>query len=372
MNKILFISYWNPTIANPGKGIFIHEQAKLLSQSFQNFYFVEVNIGSENNNLFQVSSELTSFESGYKLKISINSLLWKLIYQIPKLSEVIIWREIKRNNLNNNIQIVHGNVVFPCGIVCSSLARKTKARLIISEHWSKVKSKVNNPIFRHQIKKTYESADTVICVSEWLQNLVHEISPLSKTQIIPNVVSDHYFYPSPSSNLSNDYYFSCAATWELPTRLDLIIAALNELAREDEKRVILNIVGEGSLLNYIEKTPLSNKLIINKHGYLDKSSLGNVLRSSDYFIHASNIETFSIVVAEALACGLPVIASRVGALPQLINIDNGVLCDNTVEDWVEGIKNITSNKYDRFTISESSKIYSPESFIKNISRLYIG
>ncbi|HUX54472.1 MAG TPA: glycosyltransferase [Williamwhitmania sp.] len=369
-SKIFFVSFWNPTPENPGKGIFIHEQAIVLSQTFQNFYFIEVNIGTNGNKIFEITSELNSFGKGHRLKITISSLFWKIIYQIPKFSEVIIWNEINKHKLQGNIHIIHANVVFPGGVVCLGLAKKAKARLIISEHWSKVNLKIRNPYWGYQIKKTYNSAETVICVSDWLKHLIQEISPQANISIIPNIVSTEYFYPKTSSKASNEYCFCCVATWELPKRLDLIIASLKEFAMESDKKIILNIVGEGSQLKQVDEDDLFNNFLVKKLGYLNKVTLGEILRSSDYFIHASNIETFSIVVAEALSCGLPVIASSVGALPQIINIDNGILCNNTIKDWINGVRTIVSNKYNKRTICENSKIYSPDNFVKQISNLY--
>ena len=51
----------------------------------------------------------------------------------------------------------------------------------------------------------------------------------------------------------------------------------------------------------------------------DNHQLARLLASSDVFVHAGVQETFGLVVLEAMACGLPVVAARAGALPELVD-----------------------------------------------------
>jgi alpha-1,6-mannosyltransferase len=55
----------------------------------------------------------------------------------------------------------------------------------------------------------------------------------------------------------------------------------------------------------------------------DNRQLARLLASCDAFVHAGDQETFGLVVLEAMACGLPVIAARAGALPELVDENVG-------------------------------------------------
>jgi alpha-1,6-mannosyltransferase len=54
--------------------------------------------------------------------------------------------------------------------------------------------------------------------------------------------------------------------------------------------------------------------------------VARLMASSDVLLHAGDQEAFGLVVLEAMACGLPVVAARAGALPELVPFHCGRLC----------------------------------------------
>jgi len=53
-------------------------------------------------------------------------------------------------------------------------------------------------------------------------------------------------------------------------------------------------------------------------GKLPKDKIAGILQDSDYFVHPSEFETFSVVTAEALMTGTPAIVANNTALPELV------------------------------------------------------
>ena len=106
-------------------------------------------------------------------------------------------------------------------------------------------------------------------------------------------------------------------------------------------------------------------------GYQTKEQISSILQSSDFLLHASTIETFGVVIVEALMTGTPVICSNVGALPELINESNGILCENSVESWVDGIEIAVNQGFNNFEIAEGVKNkFTYEEIGKQISSIY--
>ena len=69
------------------------------------------------------------------------------------------------------------------------------------------------------------------------------------------------------------------------------------------------------------------------------AQLARLLASADAFVHAGDRETYGLVVAEALACGIPVVAVASGALPELVSTEVGELVPRVCAgDFAEAIE----------------------------------
>ncbi len=93
-------------------------------------------------------------------------------------------------------------------------------------------------------------------------------------------------------------------------------------------------------------------------GFVSNENIPEFYKSSDAFILNSNFETFSIVTAEALANGLPVIITKCRGPEFYVNESNGIKIDkNSIAQLASAIESIIENynSYNRFAISENIK-----------------
>jgi glycosyltransferase involved in cell wall biosynthesis len=188
---------------------------------------------------------------------------------------------------------------------------------------------------------------------------------------VPNIIDTELFHFIPEQSRNDELTFACVATWKKPKRLDLIIHSLASFAQEEKRQIRLSVIGEGDQKSEFEKNFHHDYLLIEWHGYIPKPKIALVLHKSDFFLHASEIETFSIVTVEALASGLPVVASKTGAIPELIDERNGLLVENTSEAWKYGIRQIVAKNFDRLFIASSvTDKFSPSSVAKKIVEIY--
>ena len=108
--------------------------------------------------------------------------------------------------------------------------------------------------------------------------------------------------------------------------LPLALRALAALGRPD---VVLDVVGGGP--RRAEYEALAATLGIERqvtfHGALDKPAVAALMRDAGALVVPSVTETFSVVAIEAMASGLPVVATRVGALPELVDDASGLLVE---------------------------------------------
>lgn len=104
-----------------------------------------------------------------------------------------------------------------------------------------------------------------------------------------------------------------------------LIKAMNILK---DLNIKLNVVGKYSakdpyyrkMQKYIDRHNLRDR--IEFHGFIEREQLAGLYRQSAIYVHPSLMEGYGMVLAEAMSFGLPIVASRVGAIPELI--DDGV------------------------------------------------
>ena len=63
------------------------------------------------------------------------------------------------------------------------------------------------------------------------------------------------------------------------------------------------------------------------HGYQPKPAVASLMQSADFLVLPSLGENLPVAVLEAMACGLPVVATRVGGVPELVDEQTGMLVE---------------------------------------------
>jgi Glycosyltransferase len=109
----------------------------------------------------------------------------------------------------------------------------------------------------------------------------------------------------------------------------------------DYPNATLDVVGGGGALSEFEDlaVKLGVRARVTLHGNVDHSTVIRRLQQADLFCFPTSSEGFPKVVLEALACGLPVLTTRVSVLPQLIGTGCGVLLDEvTPASVAEGVR----------------------------------
>jgi L-malate glycosyltransferase len=108
--------------------------------------------------------------------------------------------------------------------------------------------------------------------------------------------------------------------------------------------------------------------------YVSKKPLQKKLRESDCFVLPSKSETFGVAYMEALACGVPVIATKCGGPEVFVNKSNGLLIPvNDVDTLAVAMKYMYKNitLFDKKKIAKDIKSkFSPEVVANQLLRIY--
>ena len=350
--NILFLSNWYPTADSPINGIYVREHARAIASAGNKVIVLAVDITSKVSELTQPVTVIPMDEFGVETHIiHIRSRFWKWIYSIPGFSY-----RYYRNYFNSALvskfdpDIIHSNVLYPCAIAGHRLAKELKKKHVITEHWSGVENFMKKNPFRRSGMKAYQQAFAITCVSDFLKEKISKYVPdTRKIMIVPNII-DNTIFTYREKKSTDAIVFTAIASWNRYKLPHLFTEALERISKVSPKKIILNFIGEGEFLENIKRKKWS--FTVYYQGNLGRPQVATMLHDSDFFLHASQIETFSIVTAEALLTGTPVIASRVGAIPELVNEKNGVITGNTIEEWQNAIANAFSSRFNNKLISE--------------------
>lgn len=372
MEQVLIISYWNPTAYQPNKGVFIHDQVNAICKNRIGVLFLEINILPTRGKIFEMEVTERLLYGNSVITLNVYSHFWKLIYMAPGLVYRWVAKILSTKAGNFLPSIVHSNVVFPCALLGRRFARLYKAKHVITEHWTKVDAILSHPLFGKSSLSTYQECDAIIGVSKYLVAEIQHRTGNKNVYRIPNIIDTQIFkYSGSKHRPENSYRFLCVATWRKPKRLDLILDSLTALSMNSSIQLVIHVIGEGIQNKKYKEQVFPTNLKVIFHGYVTKEKIAALFFETDIFVHASEQETFSIVTAEALATGTPVMVSNIEALPELVDFENGLLIENNVDAWIAGFNKVISLNFDHAHIAASEEDkYTPESIVRMIEEVY--
>jgi len=242
--------------------------------------------------------------------------------------------------------IVHAHIVL---WAAPAICVKTEYHLplVITEHWSKMFEEVIPPNIQEKTF-AYQYADRIISVSDVLAEHLRQYCNVQSI-VIRNMVANHFFDKSKEKTNGGEFKFIAVGNLLEIKRFDLLIEAFASCNFPED--VVLNIVGEGSDRPLFEKKIKDCKVEgqVKLLGVKTPEEVSDLLCHSDCFTLSSRLETFSIALIEAMAKGLPVIATKCGGPETFVRPEDGLLVEKeNVEELAKAMKYMKdhSQEYD--------------------------
>lgn len=185
------------------------------------------------------------------------------------------------------------------------------------------------PIYAKPILK---KSKAVIANSNYTKNLVTDISKTANVIALPLGVNTAFFKPNKNKD-TGDTLKICTVSRILQFKgHDFILDTLCMLPEFYRNQIEWHIAGTGPYLNEL-KTLVHHSTLANQiqfHGFVQDQDLPDFYNSNDVFIlatrqtkNSTQVEGFGLVFLEAQSCGLPVIGTNTGGIPDAIENDNG-------------------------------------------------
>lgn len=343
MINALWLTSWYPNELDAMNGDFIQRHAKAVSlfakvtvihaePDFQHTMNERIS-DSMNGNLREIITYYT-VQKGF-------SFLSKIITGIRY--KKLMKRQVKKYIHENGLpDIVHVHVPMKAGIIALWLKKKYAIPFVVTEHWAIYNDEATdkfsnrNLIFQFYTKKILQKCSLFLPVSGHLGKAVNEMVTKVAIKPVPNVAdTDLFFYKRNTGNENKLFTFIHVSTMKFQKNPRGIVQAFSIFQK---KYTVSKLIMVGENFEPIET--YANELNIPKEnieftGLLSYPEVAQKMQHADAFILFSRFENLPCVIIEALCCGLPIISTDVGGIPELIDESNGLLMERDNENALQ-------------------------------------
>jgi glycosyltransferase involved in cell wall biosynthesis len=248
-----------------------------------------------------------------------------------------------RLHRENKYHLIDAHWIYPDGWAAVKLAKKVNVPVVLSARGNDINEYLEYPRIRPLIRWCLENCDHIISVCQALKDLMIPLGiPDSKITVVGNGVDierfcwvdPHYARRRLALPLDRRILLSVGIL-EPRKGHHILIEALHLLKKRGLKSPCLYIIGTGPFHDKLKE--LSQKLELEDDvklvGEIPNSDLKFWYNAADVLCLASDREGWPNVLLEALACGTPVVASKVFGIPEIISSkDVGLVVDHRTPD----------------------------------------
>lgn len=343
--NVFLIPSWYPSASSPSAGIFTKEQLFLYSQSsYCEKVIVSLWGHAETEVPIRTPWRLVKalcwwmknrkpylhYVSPYYVEIRNAALHWS--HRLPWGG----WAQLYATNRENflialktfeKIDIIHAHVGYPAGVIAQKLSEEFDVPYVITEHMGPFpfRSLVKRGEVIPTLKQAYTSADGVVAVSPYLARSMAE-KGCGFPVIIPNFIDEESFQPH--TRTDKPFVFLTLCTMNEQKGVRCLLQAIRYWSPAG-REVRFLIAGDGPELESFkeEANQLGIAALICWLGHVKREDVPSLFTQANVFVLPSYLETFGVVYLEAIASGLPVVATRCGGPESIVNEINGLLVD---------------------------------------------
>lgn len=326
--RLLIVPSWYPTAGLPHSGSFFREQAQILArewdarvlvprgQSTRRFWS-NVPLPPDKIPLQTPPAHVARYRTDRWMS-------WGRLYDSITGAVIRSLAAFSQEGWTPDVILAHSTAW--AGLLATRAGRHVGVPAVIVEHSS---SWVQNEYTDEQwagIREALAAATTVCAVSPALRRvmLAHDLPASIHWEIVGNLVDEAVFFPArPARRADGDDFrvLTVASRNFKKDVLTLFRAAATVRTQRPDLRFGVRAVGDfrGSGPSFAELAAgCGIQDLLSTDYFLERHETAQAMRESDLFVSSSITETFGVVMVEALACGLPVVATRSGGAEYIL------------------------------------------------------
>lgn len=355
--RVLFLTSSYPTRTGPAVGVFVLEHARAVAPHAD----VAVVHLERRHDARRVSverddgAEFPTWHVRYPYRPTALSIIASVV------AGVAGYRAVRRSGFEPDVLHAH---FFLAALPAALIAKVTGIPLVETEQWTIFLPEdpaALTPTLRLGARAALRVARLVMPVSHSLESAMARAGVPGPFRVVPNAVDTSLFHPGPGGGGER---LATVGALNAQKGVDVLLRAFARV-RAARPGVTLDVVGDGPDRSSCERLcrELGLDGAVTFHGILAKERIADMLAHSDLFVLASRFDNNPCALVEAQAAGLPIVATRVGGIPEVVD-DFGELAER---DDVEGIAAAIlralddARRYDRDAIAARARaLYSVE------------
>jgi len=300
------------------------------------------------------------------VKLRFSSILLLPFFSIASIVNLIkVCRKI-------DAQIIHAHWVLPNGFAAAIVSKLLGIPFIISLHGSDIFTADKNFLFRAVAKWTFKQSSYVTACSQELHDRAKQINEDIRIEVVPWGADPEVFKP-----LENREEIRKKYSWSADV---IIVSTLGRMVHKKGFSQLIDIIpslqscqqdfrivigGSGPLEDELKEkiSRMNLSETVSFPGRIPWDEVPQFLGASDVFVlpsqrdKAGNLDGLPTVLLEAMACGLPCVASDVGGVRLVIAPGrNGILiAPNAANELIDGLRQLIDDKATRKELSQEAR-----------------
>lgn len=340
---ILVIPSWYPTAENPISGCFFREQAEMLAEYGHRVtvfaYYSDAPKGVHTEKT--VRGDLTEY------LIHVKPVRFHMTYFVL-LREML---RLLRTELCGDVpEVIHVHS-FRAARYARAIRALYRIPIVLTEHATWFERKMLSAKELRQICRDFDSCDALLAVSPGLREHIRPCCTNKDILVVPNMVNDRFFEGGLRRDPDNVFGFVSVGGMLHKKGFDILIAAFDEVHKRypNTRLTVCGDADKDKEYHYpelVKQYDLGDALCIA--GRVSREECARHMRENQVFVLPSRAETFGVVYIEAMACGLPIIQTKIGAWTILTTPETGIAVDTeSVPQLVEAMISVMKN-YDSY------------------------
>jgi N-acetyl-alpha-D-glucosaminyl L-malate synthase BshA len=237
----------------------------------------------------------------------------------------VVAREFNLDIIHAHYAVPHATAAFLSRQVLAASGPGTAPKVVTTLHGTDITLVGNDASYSEIVAFSIQQSDSVTAVSASLRDATYEALGITRgIEVIPNFLDCAVHRRRPRADLRKRFTGGDDATkivthvsnFRPVKRVDAVVDIFDRIRQQVPARLLLVGDGPDLALAYRKARELGITPFVDSVGAQEE--VVPLLSVSDVFLLPSAQESFGLAALEAMACEVPVVASRVGGLPEVI------------------------------------------------------